>query len=146
MKIPLYQGGGENFYEARIVEHFAPLDCLRRFTVPLRSTDSLFLELPKGVDFIKADVEGHEFAVLQGARGVIRRSLPAIYVEVTSDPDEPTCPAAALLGYLDGEGYRPYWFDGRGLVRRRPGHRSVNYFFLTGRHLSVLEQAKIGIR
>jgi FkbM family methyltransferase len=146
MEVPLYDSGGENFYQARLIGRKEWTSGLRTFTVPLRSADSLFLGLPKGPSFIKVDVEGHELTVLRGAQGIIRHSRPAMYVEVTSDPDQPTGPAAALLGDLGREGYVPYWFDGGDLVRRRPGHRSVNYFFLMARHLAALEQAGIGLR
>jgi hypothetical protein len=35
-------------------------------------------------------------------------------------------------------GYEAYWLDGGRLKPRRPGDRSVNYFFLTEAHRSRL--------
>jgi FkbM family methyltransferase len=145
MEVPLYSSGGENFYEARLVERAVGSGRLRRFTVALRTVDSLFTAVPAEVTFIKADVEGHELPVLVGAQGVIRGSRPAMYVEVTSDPDDLGCPAAALVDALSAEGYATYWLDGDRLVQRRPGDRSVNYFFLTENHRRALAQASIRI-
>lgn len=50
-----------------------------RVTVRTASLDSLD---PPPVGFMKIDVEGHERAVLEGARGVIARDRPAMIVEI----------------------------------------------------------------
>ena len=58
-------------------------------------------DLPVGrVDFLKVDVEGMEMAVLAGARGIIERDRPKLFVEVLDEtiPD--------FLGWLDARGYR----------------------------------------
>jgi FkbM family methyltransferase len=146
MEVPRYVSGGENFYQARLVDGQVVSSRLRTFCVPVRTVDSLLVGAPGRVEFIKVDVEGHESSVLHGTRDVIRRFLPAMYVEVTSDCDDASSSAAQLLDYLGGEGYRPFLFDGGDLVRRRRGDRSVNYFFLASTHLGVLERAGIGIR
>ena len=68
---------------------------------PLRVIDRLPL---KACHFIKIDVEGMERAVLNGAREVIRRHRPLLYVE----NDRPRH-SRALLSLLFGLGYRLYW-------------------------------------
>ena len=50
-----------------------------RVTVTTATLDSLD---PPPVGFMKVDVEGHERAVLEGARGVISRDRPAMIVEI----------------------------------------------------------------
>lgn len=52
---------------------------VRRITVPMQTIDQFSLP-PAG--FIKLDVEGHELAVLQGARTLLARDLPTILVEL----------------------------------------------------------------
>ncbi|MFH2007815.1 MAG: FkbM family methyltransferase [bacterium] len=52
---------------------------VERYDVPLRTLDSYGLE---DVGFVKIDVEGHEEAVLRGARGTLERDRPALVVEV----------------------------------------------------------------
>lgn len=72
-----------------------PLHVRQRETPTLR-LDSYFAS--RGVDFIKIDIEGHELKALQGARGLLKRSLPAIMVEVQADrPD--------VFALLAAEGY-----------------------------------------
>jgi len=59
------------------------------------------------VHFIKIDAEGAELSVLQGARGILQRDHPEIFVEV--DPEElgpgggPVTQYLIALGYLPGE-------------------------------------------
>jgi FkbM family methyltransferase len=50
-------------------------------TVDLRSVDGLSLER---VDLLKADVEGFEIEVLQGAVRTLERCRPAVYVEINT--------------------------------------------------------------
>jgi FkbM family methyltransferase len=51
----------------------------RPVNVPTVSLDSL--DLP-GIGFVKIDVEGHEYAVLQGAARILKRDRPNIVLEV----------------------------------------------------------------
>ena len=146
MEIPPYGVGGNNFYQAHIVGSDEPASHSQTFRVARQSVDALFLGLARPVAFIKADVEGHELAVITGARGVIRRSRPALFLEVTSDPDDPASEAHRLSTYLEHEGYQPYWVDGECLIQRQRGHWSVNYFFLTRGHLASCAHANIPVR
>jgi hypothetical protein len=57
---------------------------------------------------------------------------------VSGDPDVTGTPSQLLISSLAGWGYAPYWLEAGRLMRRRPGNRSVNYFFLTQDHLSCL--------
>lgn len=56
------------------------------------------------LDLIKADVEGMELAVLQGAAGLISRFRPVLYVEAHR-PDE----APPLLRWIEAAGYKAWW-------------------------------------
>ncbi len=52
------------------------------------------------VTLIKVDVEGHDAAVLEGARRTIARSRPLLFIEVL-----PRADTVALTRFLDEEGY-----------------------------------------
>ncbi|HTB47601.1 MAG TPA: FkbM family methyltransferase [Acetobacteraceae bacterium] len=65
--------------------------------------DAFLAEHPRGqqrVTLIKMDVEGHEAAVLEGARQTIARWRPLLFVEVLPQAD-----AAALSRFLSEENY-----------------------------------------
>ncbi|WP_247894254.1 FkbM family methyltransferase [Azospirillum sp. B510] len=57
------------------------------------------------IRLIKIDVEGMEAEVLDGARGLIARDRPVLYVE-NDRPDG----SAALIGLLGELGYACYWY------------------------------------
>lgn len=61
------------------------------------------LALPR-CDFLMADVEGMEAAVLRGARETIARCLPILYVEADRQAQRP-----GLLAVLTEIGYAAYW-------------------------------------
>lgn len=145
MEVPTYAAGGENFYEAKIIENKRTPDFLRRFKVDLKSIDSLFLNLRENISFIKCDVEGHEFAVFEGARGFMDRLRPAWLMEVTGDPDNQESDSSELFKRFKNLGYAPYWFNGETLDMRRAGDKSSNYFFLRSEHIAILKVSGMGI-
>ncbi len=127
MRIPSFAGGGENFYEAEVVET-SEESCL---TVPAVPLDVL---VPGPVAFIKCDVEGHELAVVRGALGLVRRDHPAWLIELSTDPDQTESAAATLCRLLAGEGYGLYLSERGSLRPRVVGDYRVNYFFLRDEH------------
>jgi FkbM family methyltransferase len=137
MEVPLYESGGENFYQAKIVSKSVN-NPLRRTKVKSKTIDSLFSELPGSISFIKCDVEGHEFRCIKGALDVIKNSKPAWLIETTGDPEDSKSTAFETFRLLDKQGYEAFWFDGTTLNKRRIGDKSVNYFFLAPRHLHAL--------
>lgn len=69
--------------------------------VPMRTVDSLEIS---PIDFIKIDVEGHEFEVLRGAYETLSKQNPIVYVEIHSkDLIEPIVEYMRFLGYTDQE-------------------------------------------
>jgi len=138
MTVPRYPTGGENFHRASLLAEPGGAAPLRRFTVELRTLDSMLPAPPHPITFIKCDVEGHEAEVLEGATHTIERDRPALCVEVTGDPDETGSASHGIVSSLGRLGYKVYRLDGGRLTRRRPGDHSVNYFFLTDAHCDRL--------
>ncbi|HVK54620.1 MAG TPA: FkbM family methyltransferase [Burkholderiales bacterium] len=82
----------------------------KSITVPCRTLDSF--DLPP-VGFIKIDVEGHEIAVLKGARSLIERDQPNFLIEV----EERHKPGAvkAVSSFFMQLGYQGFFLLGRRL-------------------------------
>jgi FkbM family methyltransferase len=74
------------------------------FQVAMRSLDDYGLSQ---VGFIKIDVEGHELAVLRGARATIEREKPSILVE-TEERHRPNA-VAQVTAFLSDLGYAGYF-------------------------------------
>jgi FkbM family methyltransferase len=141
MEVPLYEGGGENYYQAHIVSGSAHRNGLRHCEVERTTIDDLSAGL--GFQFIKGDVEGHELHVVRGALDTIRRSRPSWLLEVIGDPDAAETPASRVFEFLAEFDYAPYLIrDGR-LTRRRSGDRSDNYFFLAEPHVDRLRRSDV---
>jgi FkbM family methyltransferase len=135
MEVPLWPEGGENLYEARAAAPGAGSG-LRRILVPSRKLDTLLPD--RTVAFVKCDVEGHELRGLAGAAETVRRSRPAWLLEVWGDPDERDSHAREVFGAMADLGYEAHCYDGSRLEPRRPGRRSVNYWFLLPEHVKAL--------
>ena len=138
MEVPPYASGGENFYEAHIIRT-PSISGLRSIEVRARALDSLFGHV-RSIDFVKCDVEGHELACLRGAQSILSGIKPAWLIEISGNPDNERASAGEVFQMMAQHGYMPFWFDGRHLRQRQRGDRSVNYFFLTRRHLRLIPE------
>lgn len=89
------------------------------------------------VALIKIDVEGHELALLQGARETIARWRPSVLVEI----EERHAPGslAAVLSYFEDLNYTGYYLDG-------PTVRTISSFdFLRDQNVAHLyKSVKVG--
>ncbi|HET7696494.1 MAG TPA: FkbM family methyltransferase [Vicinamibacterales bacterium] len=130
MEIPRYSGGGESFWDAKIVEGAAARS-FRHFQITTRTLDSLLAGTDRPVTFVKIDAEYHELQVMRGAVESFRRWHPVIQVETLEPFDDPGTDFRAMLDLLGGLGYRPYRFDGTAFHERHPGERDQNLFFMT---------------
>ena len=135
--IPRYRWGSECHYDATLEAKRARPDC-RQVDVTVNTLDSFFAERPEKIAFVKCDVNYHELACLRGGLETLRRSKPAMLIEILPDPDKAGGPAAQVFELLEENGYEGYWFDGEGLRKRQRGERSQNYFFLTREHVDKL--------
>ena len=135
--IPHYRWGSECHYDATVEQQRTDEDC-RRIEIAVDTLDSLFADRAEKIGFIKCDVNNHELSFLRGGLETIRRSKPAMLIEILADPDQAGMPAAQVFELLAQENYQGYWFDGKALHKRKWGERSQNYFFLTPEHLHAL--------
>jgi FkbM family methyltransferase len=83
---------------------------VRRVNVAMRTLDSLSLP---AVGFIKLDVEGHELAVLRGARRLLARDRPTLLVELEERFGEGSI--ARLRDFVAPLAYRGLYLDGKRL-------------------------------
>jgi hypothetical protein len=67
------------------------------------------------IAFIKCDCEGHEMAVFKGAEGLLRRDHPVLLFECERRHMPGSSPAA-VFDYLQGLGYRGWFFGPSGLT------------------------------
>lgn len=140
MEIPRYTQGVENLYESHVIQdnkEKRPTTIDRRIRVPAQPLDALIPVSSGPIVFIKIDVEGHELEVLEGVRRILARSTPALYIEVSGDPDQRDSKAAHLFGELCSFGYEALWWDGQRLNVRIQGVHSVDYFFLQSQHKHI---------
>ncbi len=86
--------------------------------VPGRRLDELDLG---AIGFIKIDVEGHELAVLQGARETIARDRPSLFIE--TEHAHVGDRVAALFELVGGLGYDGYFLEDG--VMRNISHFSI---------------------
>lgn len=80
--------------------------------------------------FIKIDVQGYEFNVLNGARDTLRRHEPVLLVEVFRSDDR-------TVRLADELGYEEYYFDGSVLQKGQP-KTSPNSFLVTSNRFATL--------
>lgn len=93
-------------------------------TVPVQSLDGLCAELDLRPDLIKIDVEGYELAVLAGAREILGRDRPALFLELHPQwLRELGSSAAEVVRLVEALGYRFHRLDGSPLAARQVASR-----------------------
>jgi FkbM family methyltransferase len=140
MVIPTYRWGSDCFYDARLddpADGFPVKSSWKSEEVASTTLDASLGQAAK-ISFIKCDANYHELACLRGGLNILRKSKPAMLIEVAPDPDDPGTTAFETFTLLRGEGYGVYWLDGGILRARHRGERSPNYFFLTPEHIASL--------
>ena len=76
-------------------------------SVDMQSIDALALQR---LDFIKADIEGHGLALLEGAIDTLRRLRPIVYLEIDCANGKPTGNRDELVGFLEPLGYAAFYY------------------------------------
>jgi FkbM family methyltransferase len=88
----------------------------RSSVVDVTTLDAFFTDQPRGPDFLKIDVEGHESAVLAGGRQTLQRYRPAVLIECEAR-HRPEANVHAVFAFLLSLGYAGTFFQNG---RRRP--------------------------
>lgn len=91
-------------------------------TYPVTPLDRLLPTLPP-IALLKADVEGHELAVLQGAAGLIARDRPLLYLE-----NDRADQSEALIRHVQALGYDLWWHIVPAFRPDNPAGTTVNIF------------------
>lgn len=139
MDIPLLpDAASRNYYMARIVttsEHASKF-----VKVKLRTLDEVIGHDAKRISFVKCDVEGHEWPVIQGASDILTNSDAAWLIEISDNPEQESSSANLIFSRFRQMGYGVYYFDAasRVLKKYQPGASSINFFFLKENHLDDL--------
>lgn len=82
---------------------------LRKIDVDAITLDSLFMERDDSIGFIKIDVEGHELAVLNGAKNVIEQHRPVLLIEAEERHSPGT--VAKLFSFFEKRKYSGFFLD-----------------------------------
>jgi FkbM family methyltransferase len=142
--VPFYAdapGSGLGSVYSRRLDHYGiPFD--RQYDVRLRRLDDVAAELSiGGIDLLKLDVEGHEVAVLEGARETLeRRVIAAIQFEFGgANIDARTF--FQDLWYVLSPHYRIYRIVRDGLVEL-PEYRDAYEIFVTANYLCLLREGE----
>jgi FkbM family methyltransferase len=139
MQIPHYLSGGENYYQARIInENESKENNFRLIEAPATTLDKKFKDIANKISFIKCDIEGHELTCLKGGKVFLKNTNSAWLIEIGGNPDDEMTKAHEVFSIMSENGYTAWWFDGSTLRKRFDSERSVNYFFLLEHHVEKL--------
>ena len=141
MEIPRYDGGGESWWDARIIQgtpgpmrHGGAPDSLRHVDIATKTLDSVLEDTDRPLTFIKIDAEFHELHCVRGAVAALGRWHPAVQVETLETNDREGSEFRVMLEVFSGLDYAPYAFDGSRFHPRHPGDTNQNLFFLSEPH------------
>lgn len=102
--IPIDQHGIEHDASASIENN--SFDKTRVEKVPVNTLDSFKL---KKVDFIKIDVEGHEFRLLKGSLETIKKNKPCLLIEIEQRHN--TAEISEIFKFIENLSYKGYFLD-----------------------------------
>lgn len=75
--------------------------------VDIVALDTLGLER---LDFLKADIEGHEIALLEGSVQLLETLQPVVYLEIDIANGQPTGNRDELVAFVERFGYAAYYY------------------------------------
>ena len=128
MVVPKTPAGMDNIYESHIAADGEGAGMMKA-DVDLVTLDDMAAEVAS-VRLIKIDVEGHELDVIHGGLGTLRRHQPALFIEINSNPDDPSSDASKAFRLLQELGYTAYVVDGGRAAPRSFGSTATDYLFL----------------
>lgn len=106
--------GGDTSPGASLEQSILQREDCAAYPVEVVSLDEYFAARTRKISAIKIDVEGHEFAVLQGAQNILKRDAPLLVFECEQRHLSGTT-AAEILAWLQAHGYDG-WFIRHGTL------------------------------
>jgi len=125
LNVPNYADGSANFYSASLQE----TPNAEKISINCQTLDNLCTEYKLSPAFIKIDVEGHEPAVLAGAKATITNHFPILLIEV-NDGFYAGSTGAAIQNFLFPLGYTMHAFTGSVVLPVSDKEDHVNFIFL----------------
>jgi FkbM family methyltransferase len=119
-----------NYYAAHLRSGRSGVSGAGSSRVQVRSIDSMFAADANRIALIKCDAEGHEYSCMLGARAILERDHPALFIELCSDPTQEGSQDHNMLIYLKDLGYAPFVFVDGSLRPYEPDTRTNDLFFL----------------
>ena len=135
MEVPRYEKAGDNFYEAKIVNTSAKN--LKSFKVECKTLDELFSIYHFHPIFIKCDVEGFEWNVFKEAKELLKKTEPALFIEINQDLTSSDEKTTRLLDFLTTLNYKIFIKYGD-ILKAWENEKKVNYYFLLQKHIDDL--------
>jgi FkbM family methyltransferase len=131
IKVPVHSNRAPNYYEASLC--IAPGTTVGEVEMIETTTLDAYCEANciKGFTFIRCDVEGHEIAVLNGARRTLERFRPAILLEVNELLHE-AGHGADVRKLIESLDYGIHVFENGAIRPWRNEDTFVNYVLLPG--------------
>ncbi len=105
--------------------------------VQIITLDSYFHQLndENCIDFIKIDIEGHEWSAIKGAKRIISQYQPKMMIEIQASRHE-------LFDFLKQQGY--ILFSDTLVIQNTPSELNGNIFCLhTEKHLSLIQELNL---
>jgi len=90
------------------------------------------------INFIKIDIEGHEYKALLGMKNLLLRFHPTLLIEILNEEELPNN-KDKVISFLSSLGYIKYFINDNGsisLIQNNP-HRQ-NYLFSTKRNIEII--------
>lgn len=131
--IPIDEYGVEHDASASINNN--SFDNTRVETVPVNTLDSFMF---KKVNFIKIDVEGHEFPLLKGSLETIKKNKPCLLVEIEQRHNNGEI--SEIFKFIEDLSYKGYFLDEGKLKNlsefNTKTHQQITNFNLKGKYIN----------
>ena len=129
MSLPANAPGG-GIYRAMIDRVEEQVISDEWFDVISLVVDEITSESRSAICIVKCDVEGHEVAVLRGAKQLLSTGLASWWIEVAGQP-ESSASAAMVFETFARHGFVALVVEGNELRERVPADNPVNYLFVS---------------
>ena len=101
--------------------------------------DSYFRDnLISRIDFIKIDIEGHEYKALLGMKNLLLRFHPTLLIEILNEEELPNN-EDKVISFLSSLGYIKYFINNNGSISLKQNNfQRQNYLFSTESNIEII--------